>query len=370
MARSYLERVLLGEERGTLSWGIRGLLWPLALIYRVGLTAYLALYRLGLRKRHRLPTAVISIGNLTFGGTGKTPSVQTICRILQQMGKRVAILSRGYGGVGSDCVVVSDGVAVLADATECGDEPVLLARTLPGIPVIVGKNRCMTGELAYNIFRPDVFVLDDGLQYWQLHRDLDIVVVDAAKPFGSGFLMPMGDLREPVGGLKRAGVVLINNSDSTLPTESTVRILSDLARDALIARAKPLPVILYAVGQDRDVGPEWLRGKKIAAFCGIGRPDYFLRTLESLGASVEMFIEFSDHHWYNRKELQSIEEKSIMRGVEAIVTTEKDWARIDNKAKLQNLYVLGIKLEIEEIKQLAKHIADRIDGASKAIATS
>lgn len=370
MARGYLERVLLGEERGTLSWGIRALLWPLALVYRVGLTVYLAFYRIGLRKRHRLPATVVSVGNLTFGGTGKTPTVQAICQMLQQMGKKVAILSRGYGGGGSDCVIVSDGVTVLADAAECGDEPVLLARALPGIPVIVGKNRCRTGELACNRFRPDVIVLDDGLQYWQLHRDLDIVVVDAAKPFGSGFLMPMGDLREPVGGLKRAGVVLINNVDSTSVTEDALRRVADLARNALIVRARPAPATLYAVEQDRDIGLEWLTGKKVAAFCGIGRPDSFLRTLESLGASVEVFMEFSDHHRYTREELQSIEENSVGCGVEAIVTTEKDWARLGNNAQIRNLYVLGIRLEIEEIKQLAEHISDRINGTSKAIAAS
>jgi len=370
MARGYLERVLLGEERGTFSWGIRFLLGPLALVYLVGLTVYLALYWVGLRKRYRLPTAVISVGNLTFGGTGKTPTVQAICRMLQQMGKKVAVLSRGYGGASSDCVIVSDGDRVWADAAKCGDEPILLAKGLPGIPVIVGKNRRRTGELACSRFCPDVIVLDDGLQYWQLHRDLDIVVVDAVRPFGSGFLMPMGDLREPVGGLKRAGVVLINNSDSTPFTEATVRLVRNLVGGALIVRARPVPATLYAVEQDRYLELEWLAGKRIAAFCGIGRPGSFLQTLESLGASVEIFMEFSDHHRYTRKELKSIEENSVRCGVEAIVTTEKDWSRLGDNAQIRNLYVLGIRLEIEEIEQLAEHISNRINRASKAIAAS
>jgi tetraacyldisaccharide 4'-kinase len=203
MTVSYLEKLILGENRGPISWLIRALLWPLSLVYRIGLRAYLSIYGIGLRKRCRLKAPVISVGNLTFGGTGKTPAVQTLCRMLAEQGKRVVVLSRGHGGSARGVIVVSDGERMLSDSSEAGDEPVMLARMLPGVPVIVGKDRRDSGRLACERFGPDVIVLDDGLQYWQLHRDLDIVVLDARKPWGSGFVMPMGDLREPASGLRR-----------------------------------------------------------------------------------------------------------------------------------------------------------------------
>ncbi|MCL5103942.1 MAG: tetraacyldisaccharide 4'-kinase, partial [Armatimonadetes bacterium] len=146
MTNIYLERVILGEERGIGSWIIRALLWPWSLVYRIGLAVYLWLYSSGLRKKHRLGVPVISVGNLTFGGTGKTPAVQAICRMLMESGKKVAILSRGHGGSARKSLIVSDGKSILCDAARSGDEPMELARSLPGVPIIVGKDRRRSGE--------------------------------------------------------------------------------------------------------------------------------------------------------------------------------------------------------------------------------
>jgi tetraacyldisaccharide 4'-kinase len=366
MARRYVERVILGEERGAVSWLLRGLLWPLSLTYRAGLAVYLAVYASGLRKRHRLPVPVISVGNLTFGGTGKTPAVQTLCRMLRSQGKKVVILSRGHGGSGRGTAIVSDGSDMLTDAAVCGDEPVLLARSLPGVPVVAGKDRRETGALACRSFRPDVIVLDDGMQYWQLHRDLEIAVVDAARPFGSGLLMPAGDLREPIGGLGRASVVLLNSAspDEAVGVELVDR-LTRLAPHALILRAGRKPVSLLDAQDGQDVGLEWLRGRRIVAFCGIGRPESFRETLAALGASVVRFMEFPDHHRYSGSDLCAIR-RSAEVGAEALVTTEKDWARLGTVALIDKLYVLCIGLEIEQSGTLAKYISDRIDGAHQA----
>ncbi len=242
-APSYLEQVVRGDNKRAASWVIRALLWPFSLLYRAGLAAFLGAYALGIRKRHRLKVPVISIGNLTFGGTGKTPAAQTICRMLVDQEKRVVVLSRGHGGTARGSVIVSDGSAILCDSALSGDEPMLLAKSLPGVPVVIGRDRRESGKLACEKFNPDVIVLDDGLQYWQLYRNLDIVVLDAMRPFGSGFVMPMGDLREPVGGLRRAGVVLLSNSSAlSAPEYATLcERVSRLAPGAMVLRCAHEP---------------------------------------------------------------------------------------------------------------------------------
>jgi len=364
---SYLEQVALGEERGALSWVIRAALWPWSVVYQVGLWLFLAVYSLRLRKRHRLGVPVISVGNLTFGGTGKTPAVEAICRMLIERGKRVAILSRGHGGSARGSVVVSDGESVLSDADEAGDEPVLLARSLPGVPVVAGRDRRVSGDLACARFAPDVIVLDDGLQYWQLHRDLDIVVMDAERPFGSGFVMPMGDLREPVSGLRRAGVVLLSNADSLDPSEllALTACVSKLAPEALVLGCSRRASSL-AGADGRSVELEWLKGLDVAAFCGIGRPQSFFGMLESLGARLTAQLAFGDHYRYTRDDIARICEARA--GAKAVVTTEKDFARLGPGLAIGDLYVLGIELDIEERNRLAEHIAERIDRPLEAAA--
>jgi len=358
MTACYLEKILLGEDRGPVSWLIRALLWPLSLIYRVGLWAYLSLYGIGIRKRCRLGVRVISVGNLTFGGTGKTPAVQTLCRMLAEQGKRVAVLSRGYGGSARGVVVVSDGDRVASDSAEAGDEPMLLARTLPGVAVIVGKDRRESGRLACERFSPDVIVLDDGMQYWQLHRELDIAVLDARKPFGSGFVMPMGDLREPASGLRRAGVILLNHACAITEAEygALAARISRLAPNAQLFRCAHEPVCFRNVESGEESDLTWATGRKIAAFCGIGRPEAFIEMLEALGASVEANIIFDDHYRLTERDITRIIDAA--RGVEAIVTTEKDIARLGERIALPNLHALVIRLEIEDSSRLA----DKING--------
>ncbi|MCE5198717.1 MAG: tetraacyldisaccharide 4'-kinase [Armatimonadota bacterium] len=363
MTRPYIERVVLGEDRGLCSWLIRLVLWPLSVLYRVGLAAYLAAYRLGLRKRHVLSVPVISVGNLTFGGTGKTPAVLSICRMLTQREKRVVVLSRGHGGSAKGSLIVSDGTSILCDAAESGDEPMLLACSLLGVPVIVGKDRRVTGELACERFSPDIILLDDGLQYWQLNRDLDILVLDAKKPFGSGFVMPMGDLREPLSGLSRAGVVLATNS-----SEMDESAFADLgasiqkfAPNTHIYRCTHTPSTLIRVRDGEPLTLDWLRSAEVVAFCGIGHPESFTRTLESLGAVVVKRLDFPDHHPFSDQDIEMIETERKANSARAVVTTEKDIARLSGKAAINDLYTLGITLEIEDSASFAEYISNRIN---------
>lgn len=370
LCKKYLEQVVLGEERGPLSWLIRALLLPLALLYRLGLMAYLAIYSTGLRRRHLLPAQVISVGNLTFGGTGKTPAVIELCRTLTAQGRRVAVLSRGHGGKARGTLVASDETRVLSSADEAGDEPVMLARALPGVPVLVDRDRRRSGELACREFGPDVIVLDDGLQYWQLERDLDIVVVDAVRPFGSGFVMPMGDLREPISGLRRAGLILLSGVDCLSKAER--EHLEN--RLAATSGAKPVlgcvrsPVFIRRLGEAQTQPAVTLRGRRAVAFCGIGRPGSFVDALESLGTTVLEYLAFPDHHNYSQADLAQVEESRRAHAAELVITTEKDAARLD-APPIEDLYVLGIELEIERRDWFGQYVADRLDGSHKASAS-
>ena len=362
-APGYLERVVLGEDRGALSWLIRALLLPLSLLYRVGLVVFLGIYSLGLRKRYKLDVPVISVGNLTFGGTGKTPAVQTICRMLINQGKRVVILSRGHGGTAQGSVIVSDGNTILSSGIESGDEPMLLAATLPGVPVIVGKDRRESGRLACSKFSPDVIVLDDGLQYWQLHRDVDIVILDATKLFGSGYVMPMGDLREPVRRLQRAEIILLTNTKDLddAAYDEVVKQVSKLASNAHIYRSAHKPAFFKKADNGETLDLEWAKGRRILAFCGIGKPSAFTGMLELLGASVVKNLVFQDHYRYTVEDITRINNEYRSCGAEAIVTTEKDIARLGENSLISDLFALSVELEIYEEPKFAEYISKRVN---------
>lgn len=357
---SYPERVFLGEDRGPVSWLIRGLLWPFSIIYLCGLTVYLWLYDAGIRRRCKLDVPVISVGNLTCGGTGKTPAVQAISRALLEQGKRVVVLSRGHGGSVRGVAVASDGDNVLSTSLQVGDEPILLARTLPGVPVVVGKDRRDSGRIALERFAPDVIVLDDGLQYWQLHRDLDVVIVNSRKPFGSGFLFPMGDLREPRSGLCRAGIVLLTGTDSlnAAQIQAVRKAISGVAPDIPVHAANHLPVCVRDTETQAELDAGWLAGRCVFAFCGIGQPDSFMGSLRDTGASVDGNIVFADHHRLSDRDITAIIEGADACGAEAIITTEKDFARLDGR-RIPHLHTLVIKLEIEDYHRFAQYISNR-----------
>lgn len=367
MSDHWIEHVILGEDKSPVSWLVRVFLWPLSIIYRTGLWIYLAIYSMGIRKRYRLPVPVISVGNLTFGGTGKTPAVQMLCRELCESGKRVVVLSRGHGGSAQEAEVVSDGEKVLLDSFVAGDEPVLLAKTLPGIPVVVGKDRRESGELACRNFKPDVIVLDDGLQYWQLHRDIDIIVLDARRPFGSGFVMPMGDLREPVSGLRRAKVLLLNHIHNLNEEEKKLleNRVSRYAAGARIFRCSPEPACFVEAETNQRKTLDNVKNKRILAFCGIGQPSGFFDMLRELGADVVKSIVFSDHYRLTADDIKRLEEERDACSADALITTEKDLARFGSGIHIPKLYALSIRLAIEGNRKLAEYCIDNIYGENK-----
>ncbi|RJR41527.1 MAG: tetraacyldisaccharide 4'-kinase [Desulfobacteraceae bacterium] len=325
------------------SWGPVSL--PLALLsffYGMGVK-WSAKFR---RKRHRLPGFVLSIGNITAGGTGKTPATMMIARWAVDRGYRAAVLSRGYGGrYDQEVLEVSDGREIRAKVSEAGDEPVLMAENLPGVPVVVSKKRYLAGLHAQRRFQSDFFLLDDGFQHTALERDLDLVLLDADSPFGNGRLLPWGPLREPVENLSRATAFLITRWEGK-PVERDW--------EAFLGRrfpGKPLFRCAHAAGQvvfqEERHGPDFLQGKRIFAFAGIARPAAFRKTLLDAGADLVGFRGFRDHHRFTETEIRTLVSAKDSSRADLLITTEKDWVRLERlKALCPGLAYLSITMKV------------------------
>jgi len=306
------------------------------------------LYRRQILPSMRLPAKVISVGNITAGGTGKTPVVATLARLLVKKGCRVGILSRGYGRRGKEALVVSDGMNILEAPRKSGDEPTLLARWLDGVPVVVGKDRAKAGQMAIDSFGCDVLILDDAFQHHRLKRDLDLVIIDSTNPWGNGRLIPAGPLREPLSRLSRADAILFSRVDQGkhLPSAMTrVRRWSEAPTLMAIHRS----VEWVSMSDGRKQQKNEFRGKSVLAFAGIGNPTSFRNTLKALGVDIREFVTFRDHHWYTDEDLSDIFSRVERLQTEAVVTTEKDSIRVPiQKTWKIPMYFLRIECELKE----------------------
>lgn len=295
------------------------------------------LYRLGVRfnqgrhgrhKGHKLPGVVVSVGGLTAGGSGKTPTVAALARWAFDNGHKVSILSRGYGRrQDGSVVVVSDMDRILAGSAEAGDEPLMLAGMLPGIPVVVAKKRHLAGLLAHRRWGADFFILDDGFQHLTLKRDLDVVLLDAADPIGNGHLLPWGPLREPIKALERADLVLLTRSNPHMQGRETADAVIAEFPGIPCARSIQLPSTLSFPCRGLEYPAGYLKGRRVAAFCGIARPDVFNKTLVSLGAEVTAFRRFRDHHPFTETDICELQKLLRKTCADLLITTEKDWMR-------------------------------------------
>lgn len=311
-------------------------------------------YRRGYLGSYRPPVPVISVGNIAAGGTGKTPCVETVCRLLLEEGLRPAVLSRGYGGsvnrLGEGGAAVSDGRELLLGPAEAGDEPVLLAQRLPGVPVWVGSDRRVTAREAVEQCGAQVLVLDDGFQHLRLARDLDIVTLDARHPFANGYCFPRGLLREPPRALGDADLVLLtrtrraNSRRAETVREAVHRHNPDVP--VLPTAHAPLAVVDLAGGRVDPLSS--LQGLKVLAFAGIGTPDAFFQELKDLGARVLEAVPFPDHHSYGRADLEQLERWAGLMNAQALVTTEKDGVRLREFLPLERpLLALRIHMVID-----------------------
>ncbi|WFB34656.1 tetraacyldisaccharide 4'-kinase [Kiritimatiellota bacterium B12222] len=371
MARKFLERaetyllgVVDGTKRGTGASLLRLTLGGLSYVFAAIVQFRLWGYRIGLLKHHTLGCQVVSVGNLTVGGTGKTPVVELLARSLAENGRKVAILSRGYkkkkkkrgfkqrfrdllgGKVDVEAsLVVSDGKSLKVEPIFSGDEPYMLAKNLPGVSVIVGKNRVMSGQYAIRKLRCDTLILDDGFQHLALKHRLDIVLVDRTNPFDNGRTLPRGLLREPIRNIKRAGFIFITKSNGDGARELSTQ-LRELNPTAEISECRHCPRFLKHLFKDVKEDLTWLKGKKVIALSGIAVPAGFERELVNYGATVVEHITFADHHRYSLQEILDIVEHACELGVDAILTTEKDAVRIPHLER-RDMPLIYLRVEIE-----------------------
>jgi len=307
---------------------VRGVVALATLVYGGLVSARNAGYNTGLCRAHRLPCRVVCIGNLTAGGTGKTPTVVALATAGAAAGLRVCVLLRGYHREGGGVRVVSDGRTVQCDWREAGDEAVLLAERLPGVPVVVGGDRVETGRLAVTRFRPDLILLDDGFQHRRLYRDADLVLLDATDPFGGDRLLPWGRLREPITGLRRAHACLVTRVDQSGNLERLRRQVERVAPGRPVGRAIFRPLWLQDLVAGREQPVTDLCGRRVLAVSGIANPHSFLRTVQDLGAVVVGDLAFRDHHAFDAEDRRRMAETARQAAAEWIVTTEKDAVRL------------------------------------------
>ena len=334
----------------------RALVWclvPLAVLYSMGLKAYLSLYAIGVRRRRRLASCVVSVGNIVSGGTGKTALTVSLAGGLRERGVRVAILSRGYkGGCRAQVLVVSTYDSICAGAADAGDEPFLMATLLPGVPVLVGRDRRKTGAEAIRRFGPDVLLLDDGMQFYQLHRDLEIVLVSGVRPFGNGWTLPAGVLREPPSHLSRASFVVVSGADA----RDAERRLGSLGLKAPILRAAYNPTHIEVAGAGERLNVSVLAGTPVASFCALGAPVAFEATVESLGARIVRRHRLPDHACLSAEQLSRIAADAAGLEARALVTSAKDAVKLPPARLPLPIWVLHAEYKLDGMDELLNQV--------------
>jgi len=300
----------------------------LSFFYGWGNSLRIYLYDRKVFPTRSLPGKVVSVGNITLGGTGKTPFVILIAEMLRAKDFRVAILSRGYkGNFPESFRLVSDGKHTFMEASQAGDEPYLLAEKLNGIPVIVGQNRWRSGQYAIEHFQSEILILDDGFQHLPLKRDLNLLLIDSSSPFGNGHLFPRGILRESPSQLRRADAIILTKAGQYDNFKILKQKLAKVPEEIPIFQVEYSPGEIRMLEKETSFPPEYLNGKKVLAFCGIAKPISFQQTLLNLNAQIAEFAIFPDHHQYRPKEWEKLYQKAKNLRVDALVTTEKDLVR-------------------------------------------
>jgi tetraacyldisaccharide 4'-kinase len=327
---------------------------PLSVLYSAVTRARLSLYRRGTLPSFRLNRPVISVGNITTGGTGKTPLVEWVARTVAATGKRVCILTRGYGRDHPDRrVVVSDGNTVLANPSEGGDEPFLLASNLLGLSAVVADvDRVAAGHDAIAQFNTDVFVLDDGFQHLRLERDLNIVTIDATNPWGGGHLLPYGRLREPLTGLRRADCVVITRIDQSEDIPAIHNKIRDLTNNTPIFHLRMRVMRIKQLNN----APETIQ-PPLAAFCAVGNPRSFFN---QLNGEVVLEKAFPDHHRYTQRDIDSLIAAARRAGARSLVTTAKDAVKLQSISFSLPCYIVEIEPDIDNESELVQLILNSV----------
>jgi tetraacyldisaccharide 4'-kinase len=343
-----LRRIISGENKSLCAAALRGLMRVLSYIYAAVIAARNLLYDKGLLKSHRPEAAVISIGNITTGGTGKTPMVIWVYNFLQQHNTKCSILTRGYKTEKS--------------GEDIKDEPFILEKNCPQAKVIVDSDRVKSAKKAVEQYNSKAIILDDGFQHRHLARDIDIVCIDASCPFGYGKILPAGFLRENLSQLKRADAVILTRTDQQ-SSEKIHKIIEKIKNynPEIITALSSHKIAKILTGENRELPADAVSQKKVYAFCGIGNPDAFFNSLKSLGAELAGTKVFDDHHNYNSDDLKNIRLESEKYQAEMIITTEKDFIKLDmqNSGLKNKVGMLKVEIEFTEGEQQLKQLIEK-----------
>ncbi|NQT95441.1 MAG: tetraacyldisaccharide 4'-kinase [Candidatus Omnitrophica bacterium] len=344
--RSYLYNIITGSPKEPIGFLIRWLFLLLSLLYLAGIRLRGIFFKTGLLKSYRLKASVISIGNITWGGTGKTPLVEAICRYFSEHGRRVSLLTRGYGE----------------------DENRVLSENMDKVSVLAGGDRVKNALKKETESDVGLFVLDDGFQHAKIKRDLDIVTINATDPFGTGFVIPGGILREPISSLKRADIAVITKTNLVTKEEADIvknKVLK-VNPDMDIFESIHQPILLYSnKSQEQPLG--YIKGKNICAVSALGDNGSFIKTLKNLGAHIGSEISYMDHHKYTAADLSAIFDSCAKNQIDTLVTTEKDWVKLKKliagpSADNIEILILKIKLRISNEEDFFGRLSSCISG--------
>ncbi len=355
MLKRRLMEIINGEQRHPF-FSAATFLWSMSLLYGTVTRVRRWAYEKAFLPSYQLPCPVISVGNLAVGGTGKTPMVLHLAKLIENMGYRVAIISRGYkGSAQKHGAIVSDGRALLCNVRQSGDEPYLMAVLLEKIPVVVGQDRWAAGKLAYERFKPDILLLDDAYQHLRLRRDLNLLLLDARRPFGNSHLLPRGRLREPASSLSRADAVILTRSGAYAAD----------SRDAIKRTHLQMPVfrtvhksVMRGVAPANKTLPPlnalaWtgltLKGRGGFAFSGLANNLKFFNSIRGLGCTVKGTAEYVDHHDYCESDILDITKAAEASGAEFRITTDKDYVRLFGQVSLpMDVMVMGVDIDFQD----------------------
>ena len=368
--------VVFGRAHGFRAWMMRCVLRFASFFFFLLVKIRLFLFKKRIKTVHYLGTFVISVGNITAGGTGKTPVVELLAHTLTARGRKCAILTRGYKSADLEKPqvwlderghkvkrlpkIASDGKTRYLGPLHAGDEPFMLARNLDGVAVLVDKDRVKSGIFAIEQLGSNTLILDDGMQYMKLRHELDIVLVDCGFPFGTGALLPRGTMWEPRSSLKRASYIILTKSGGKPQGDliSTIRRYNNVA-DIIVTDHRPAYLENIFTGERRPLS--FLKDKYVACLSGIARPESFECLVEELGARIEIRRRYPDHYWFDQEDLEKFVERCADRAMDLIVTTEKDAVRFLKPDEMDvPIYFLRIRISIEQGQENWDRMIDRI----------